>query len=52
MVSGHNFFLGINDNWQHQHECIRINYAAQSPARIAQGLRIIAEQVSKAYSGL
>lgn len=52
VVSGHNFFVGITDEWQHQHECIRINYAAQSPARIAQGLRIIAEQVSRAYGGL
>jgi valine--pyruvate aminotransferase len=51
VVSGHNFFVGITDDWQHQHECIRINYAAQSPERIAKGLRIIAQEVRKAYLG-
>ena len=49
VVSGHNFFVGIADDWQHQHECIRINYAAQSPERIAQGLKLIAQEVGKAY---
>ena len=49
VVSGHNFFVGIADDWQHQHECIRINYAAQSPKRIAQGLQLIAEEVYQAY---
>jgi valine--pyruvate aminotransferase len=51
VVSGHNFFVGIDDDWQHQHECIRINYAAQSPERIAQGLKLIAQEVGKAYLG-
>ena len=51
VVSGHNFFVGIADDWQHQHECIRINYAAQSPERIAQGLKLIAQEVGKAYLG-
>ena len=51
VVSGHNFFVGITDDWQHQHECIRINYAAQSPERIAKGLQIIAKEVGKAYLG-
>ncbi|MDC9720099.1 MAG: valine--pyruvate transaminase [Gammaproteobacteria bacterium] len=51
VVSGHNFFVGIEDGWQHQHECIRINYAAQSPERIAKGLQIIAQEVGKAYLG-
>jgi valine--pyruvate aminotransferase len=41
--------VGITDDWQHQHECIRINYAAQTPERIAKGLRVIAQQVRKAY---
>ena len=51
VVSGHNFFVGINDDWQHQHECIRINYAAQTPQLIAKGLKIIADEVRKAYLG-
>jgi len=51
VVSGHNFFVGIEDDWQHQHECIRINYAAQTPERIAAGLTIIAQEVQRAYLG-
>jgi len=51
VVSGHNFFVGINDDWQHQHQCIRINYAAQTSERIALGLTIIADEVCKAYLG-
>jgi len=51
VVSGHNFFVGIKDDWQHQHECIRINYAAQNPERIAQGLKLIAQAVGQAYLG-
>ena len=39
------------DDWQHQHECIRINYAAQNPERIAQGLKLIAQAVGQAYLG-
>jgi len=50
VVSGHHFFLGIKDQWRHRHECIRVNYAAQSPQRIEQGLAIIAEEVKKAYA--
>ena len=50
VVSGHHFFVGITDDWQHQHECIRINYAAQSPQLIAQGMLVIAEEVRKAYT--
>jgi len=49
VVSGRHFFVGITDDWQHQHECIRINYAAQNPQLIAQGMGIIAEEVRRAY---
>lgn len=27
IIPGHNFFIGIEDDWSHKHECIRINYA-------------------------
>jgi valine--pyruvate aminotransferase len=51
VVSGHHFFIGIKDDWQHRHECIRVNYAAQTPERIEKGIKIIAEEVRKAYLG-
>ncbi|MEH6457148.1 MAG: valine--pyruvate transaminase, partial [Cocleimonas sp.] len=27
VIPGHNFFINIDDNWEHKHQCIRINYA-------------------------
>ncbi|WP_339670321.1 valine--pyruvate transaminase [Dasania marina] len=48
VVPGHNFFVGIADDWPHQHECIRISYA-QPEAAVKQGIVIIAEEVRKAY---
>jgi len=50
VVSGHHFFPGIKDEWQHRHECIRINFAAQSRERVQRGIEIIAEEVRKAYA--
>ncbi len=50
VVSGHHFFPGIKDEWQHRHECIRINFAAQSRERVQRGIEIIAEEVRNAYT--
>lgn len=49
VVSGHHFFPGFNDNWRHQHECIRVTYT-QDKAVIERGLKIIADEVNKAYA--
>ena len=27
IIPGHNFFMGIDSKWAHQHQCVRINYA-------------------------
>lgn len=27
IIPGHSFFIGIDESWPHQHQCIRINYA-------------------------
>ncbi len=48
IVPGHNFFVGMEDDWQHQHECIRVSYA-QDAETIKSGVAIIAEEVAKAY---
>lgn len=48
VVPGHNFFVGINDDWRHQHECIRVSYA-QGDEQVKRGVTIIAEEVAKAY---
>lgn len=48
VVSGHHFFAGIDDEWPHQHECIRVSYV-QDLSEIEQGVKIIAEEVKLAY---
>lgn len=40
VIPGHNFFIGIEDNWPHKHECIRINYATDE-ASLRTGLEAI-----------
>lgn len=49
IVPGHNFFMGIDQDWPHQHECIRVSYA-QDGSVIQQGIKIIAEEVQLAYN--
>ena len=50
VIPGHHFFPGLADDWQHRHECIRLNYAGD-PAMVAQGVAVIAEEVRRAYAG-
>jgi len=49
VVPGQNFFVGLEDDWHHQHECIRLSYA-QDQKTIRQGIKILAEEVSVVYS--
>jgi valine--pyruvate aminotransferase len=48
IVPGHNFFPGLDQHWQHKHECIRVSYA-QSAEVVKQGVEIIADEVRKAF---
>jgi len=48
IVPGHNFFVGIEDGWPHQHECIRVSYARDAET-VRRGVAIIAEEVTRAY---
>lgn len=48
IVPGHNFFVGIEEAWQHKYECIRVSYAADETL-VKQGVQIIAEEVRAAY---
>ena len=49
VVSGHYFFPGLNDNWGHRHECLRVNYA-QDIDTVQRGFHIIGEEVKRAYA--
>ncbi|NQZ67457.1 MAG: hypothetical protein HRT89_05250 [Lentisphaeria bacterium] len=46
IVSGHYFFPGLNDEWEHKNQCIRISYS-QDEADVRKGLKIIAETIKK-----
>ena len=48
IVPGHNFFVGMDDDWAHRHECIRVSYA-QDQDSVRRGVAIIAEEVAAAY---
>lgn len=48
VVPGHYFFPGLPEAWPHKQECIRVTYA-QDEAVVRAGLRIIGEEVKRAY---
>jgi valine--pyruvate aminotransferase len=50
VVPGHNFFIGMDTNWPHKHECIRVSYA-QDGDSVKAGVKIIAEEVHRALTG-
>jgi valine--pyruvate aminotransferase len=50
VLSGHHFFPGLEDDWPHRNECLRIS-CSQAPASVAAGIRAIGEEVRRAYGG-
>ena len=48
VIAGEHFFPGLEGEWGHRHECIRISYA-QDPASVEAGIHIIGEEVARAY---
>jgi valine--pyruvate aminotransferase len=48
IIPGHHFFPGLQQDWRHRHECIRVNYAGDTE-KVHAGLAIIADEVRKAY---
>jgi len=49
VIAGQHFFPGLDDNWQHRHECIRVSYAA-ADEDVQAGIAIIGEEVRRAWS--
>lgn len=48
VVPGHYFFPGLQEDWKHTSECLRITYS-QNENDVMKGLEIIAEEVKRAY---
>ena len=49
VVPGEYFFFGLEDEWGHRHECLRVTYTMPEEA-VREGFRIIAEEVVAAYA--
>lgn len=48
VISGHHFFPGLEADWPHRNECLRISFA-QSQEVVAEGMRAIAGEVKRAF---
>jgi len=48
VISGHHFFPGLDEPWQHQHECVRLSYG-QPMEMIARAVAILADEVRSVY---
>ena len=49
IIPGHHFFPGLDEDWQHKHECIRLTYA-QDEHVVRAGIKVIADEVRKLYA--
>ena len=49
MGAGHYDFPGMDDDWQHKHECLRLTFT-QDQQTVEKGLSILAEEVLRLYS--
>lgn len=46
-VPGEYFFFGLEHDWPHRHECLRLNFSRDTET-VREGYRIIAEEAAKA----
>jgi valine--pyruvate aminotransferase len=46
-VPGEYFFFGLEEDWPHRHECLRLNFSRDAES-VRDGYRIIAEEAAKA----
>ena len=49
VVSGHYFFPGLDQDWQHKNECIRLDYA-QDIDVVERGVTILADTINELYT--
>jgi valine--pyruvate aminotransferase len=50
VVPGQHFFPGLEDEWAHRNECLRIG-VSQGEETVTQGLDIIADEVKRVFAG-
>jgi valine--pyruvate aminotransferase len=50
VLSGHYFFPGLQEPWQHRHECLRVSFARDDD-EVERGIEIIASVVKGVFAG-
>ncbi len=50
VIPGEYFFFGLDEEWEHSRQCIRLNYA-QDAEYVEEGIRILGEEAAKAVRG-
>jgi valine--pyruvate aminotransferase len=48
VVPGHHCFFGLEEDWPHSRECIRVSYV-QDEAAVRKGIEIIADEARRVY---
>jgi len=48
VVPGHHCFFGLEEDWPHRHECLRVSYV-QDETAVRRGIGLIAEEVRQIY---
>ena len=51
VIPGEEFFIGLDSNWAHTHECLRINYG-QPEEKMRQGFKILSDELRSLYADL
>ncbi len=49
VLSGHHFFPGLQEDWQHRDECIRLTYS-QDGESVRKGISVVAEEIRRAFA--
>lgn len=49
VVPGEYFFFGLENDWPHSRQCLRLNYSGPAET-VREGLRLIAETAAEAYA--
>ena len=50
VVPGHHCFFGLEEDWPHSRECVRVSYVQDEPD-VREGIAIIADEARKVYAG-
>ena len=51
IIPGHLFFPGLEGEWAHRHECIRVSYGSLTDDEtLRRGMRAVAQEAAGAFS--